>query len=259
MTSKCKTCGHDKSLHVHYKNEKPYCVGCRLEEAIIKCEKFQPEDVCPNCKEPLNSKLGCKECCIFNWKKQKKGCGKDTKFYYFPDSGKVPDWKLEKVFWKCGENGIFHPECENQSPRSAEDKDTPEESNASNHSSFGNQSPHGVVRKDGPCCEALPEDNSKGLTITSGNQSSQFLNKSEGTFNLSEKIFLEKEWIGGGGGIATKDVKEFLRRLKEIEIEVSDIIGFQSKSVLRALSKLVNDEIDKLAGERLIKLEGGKK
>jgi hypothetical protein len=52
---------------------------------------------------------------------------------------------------------------------------------------------------------------------------------------LSSKIFKEKEWIGAGGGIATGDVKKFIRILKS---EVN--------------SKRTHRIIDALAGSELI-------
>ncbi len=57
--------------------------------------------------------------------------------------------------------------------------------------------------------------------------------------SLSDKIFLEKEWIGQGGGIAIEDVKEFIKQLK------------YPKPDMDLTLKNLHKWIDKLAGEEL--------
>ena len=39
----CKNCGHEEILHKErdYPYHEEYCVGCKLEEAMIKCDKFK--------------------------------------------------------------------------------------------------------------------------------------------------------------------------------------------------------------------------
>lgn len=72
---------------------------------------------------------------------------------------------------------------------------------------------------------------------------------SEGTFNLSEKIHTDNSEMVPS--LYPEDVKEFIRRLKEVEIVSSDIIGWQPEKKLKRLSDRINKEIDKLAGEEL--------
>ena len=70
-------------------------------------------------------------------------------------------------------------------------------------------------------------------------------------FNLSEKIMID-QWDKekATSKIFTEDVKEFIKRLKDIEIDVTEL-GLSQRS-LNILSHKSNNEIDKLAGDKLI-------
>ncbi len=92
---------------------------------------------------------------------------------------------------------------------------------------------------------------------------------SDDASSLSDKIFLEKEWIGDGGGIATKDVKESVQKLiknkkiakllkqTEERRENAENLSFESAecSEVIGMSKmkyLFLSEIDKIFGSALI-------
>ena len=62
--------------------------------------------------------------------------------------------------------------------------------------------------------------------------------------SLSDKIFLEKEWIGNGGGIATKDVKESVKKLKDMR-DLNDYKGYSD-------AEKFMKKIDKIFGKELI-------
>jgi len=74
-------------------------------------------------------------------------------------------------------------------------------------------------------------------------------------FNLSEKIFLLKQFNHGNSEnkelLQKEDVKEFIKRLKEKlrynVVEEENFIGFTEQ----AFKRDIEDEIDKLVGEKL--------
>lgn len=77
----------------------------------------------------------------------------------------------------------------------------------------------------------------------------------ESNFNLSEKIFYEKEW-NSPNSINTEDVKEFIKRLKDKLkynlVEKEHFISLTETAFIRD----VEIEIDKLAGEKLVEAKG---
>ncbi len=84
------------------------------------------------------------------------------------------------------------------------------------------------------------------------------LTEKDDASSLSDKIFLEKEWIGDGGGIATKDVKESVKKLKNgIEQMKRDVItkNLNDEEIdfwMDRLETPVIKLIDKIFGSALI-------
>ncbi len=69
--------------------------------------------------------------------------------------------------------------------------------------------------------------------------------------SLSDKMWDE---TGKGDYLAnTEDIKKAIKELKEVVIPIGNIIHPLTKEQLFQLSNVVNDEIDKIFGEKLIK------
>ena len=112
--------------------------------------------------------------------------------------------------------------------------------------------------KSCPSCSPEEKSHGKVLSPPSGDQSPQAVSgirdaslptgapSPEGTFNLSDKIFEIDNW---NKGVLDKHVKEFIRRLKEVDIWKDGRTGFMC---------INKKDFNKLAGPKLIKLEGGK-
>jgi len=62
---------------------------------------------------------------------------------------------------------------------------------------------------------------------------------------LSDKIFLEKEWIGDGGGIPTKDIKQAVKELKEKNMD-----RFVQDGMF--MNHSYQDWLDEVFGEELV-------
>ncbi len=216
MTSKCKTCGHEKEKH--------YIGGCTAKGRGMKylncpCEKFSPEDeTCEYCDRKTNSPNFAYHVCTGR-KKQKKGCGK--MYNHFLE---------EPVVSTCGvTEKHLCPSCQSQSSLYGNIMDTPEVEVG--HHSSGIQS---------------PQDEFKQLEKSG----------SEDTFNLSDKIdkwFEDYNDMGEEWQIPTEEfnklkshIKEFISRLKE-DIENSDYVKGFANMIVEELFPI----IDKLAGEKL--------
>ena len=213
MTSKCKTCGHDESRH---KKNKFYpevpegeCLAFRGFKEACHCKKFQPkdEDVCH-----VEGCLGAPHHIIIN---QKKGSSEEKvwKDYlnHVKKKQKKPCCKLfgtDRLGMICGE---LCPSCSLLVDAGR------------NQTSRSNQSPHkSALRRN--------ESNEDGSNL-------------EGTSTLSDKMVE----CGEPYSLHTKDVREFIRRLKdEYCYCVEKIKPCRSCKF-----------IDKLAGSKL--LEGGSK
>ena len=246
MTSKCKTCGNPKGEH-------PIWDSNSDDGVYMKCLKFQPEDEydyisenikkmkqkkgCPYCKEPENSEKGCEECSVFNFEQQ-KGCGKIVSGEY-----------KHGGYWEmpCGDLGRRCPSCSNQSSQTAE-KDI-----VGSSPSFGNK-PDGSDSDLQTGSVPIPGTQNPQVKI-----SKKFLFQPEGTFNLSDKIWIEKLLNETDDKTAcfflnVKDVKEFIRRLKEelFDEAIKRKKPLTDSSLDRLPLNYINRNIDKLAGEKLI-------